>query len=670
MHKLPSFSRWYLLAVGVGIAALIAAACGGAAEPTATPRPATQPTTAPAAPQPTAAPAVTTAPAQPTAAPTVARPQPTTAPPPAGVKPSGAALMAQSVVNPMIGDPSLAPYRDWEQSGNLGITEYLFVMENGDPMTPHLATSWEVATDGSKVTIGVRQGIPWNSPPGVTQNFGNLTAHDVVWFINKQNAFTNPESTSGDAGDFAAVFKEARVIDDYKFEIDLATPTYFGLPLSQFGILSAAPSIRSKSVFDKMGRDWMIDHAVGTGPYVQKEWVNNERGVVEAIDQHWKDTATVKTFTVLQVPENSSRVAMVKAGQADLAVVDFKLVPGLVKEGLAYIITQPDEYVGVSAIWSGNLWEEFHHRTGQPLEPWKAPSYARDYPWIGNPWGNRVPYTDTDNPAGMDDMEQARLVRLALSYAIDREGINEKLLGGMGTPIYSEYMGPKYPGWDPKRMAPPRDHNTGEIISNPGPTQKPVPWQIEYDPDLAKELLKAAGYPNGFEITLQSYACEIGEACLEVADIVTSAWGQVGLKVTQKREDYGGVISPRMRVREQVDPIIKNGDVNSNQYPLDWPYPPVDTSRSRPGWGVAFESKYLADNVVAISGSRDRAFREQKHLETADYMLYWQLYDGLIQIPVGILANPNRVKSWLSRPQHYVGAVSGSNPQFLRLVGQ
>ena len=48
-------------------------------------------------------------------------------------------------------------------------------------------------------------------------------------------------------------------------------------------------------------------------------------------------------------------------------------------------------------------------------------------------------------------MEQARLVRLALSVAIDRNAINKNILNDLGLPIYSEYMGPEYPGWDATR---------------------------------------------------------------------------------------------------------------------------------------------------------------------------------------------------------------------------
>lgn len=593
------------------------------------------------------------------------------------VEQSGSVTFVSNLVNPMIGDPAIAPYRDWEQSGGLAITEYLFVMEDGNPMSPHLASSWEVAGDGSKVTIGLKQGITWNSPAdAMGQDFGDLTADDVVWFINRQNAFTNPTSTSGDAGDFAAVFGESRVIDSHTFEMDLQTPTYFGLPLSQFGILGAAPSIRSKSVFDTMGEEWMRDHAVGTGPFVQGEWVNNERGVAEAVPDHWNEPATIQTFVKLQIPENSSRVAMLKTGQADIATLDFKLVPGLIQEGLSFLSSFPGGYVGQSILYPGNLWEEVHPITGEPLgntaiapdyvDPWLAPPYEEDIPWIGDPWqemGKPGLYMDDNNPPGMTDMEQARKVRLALGMAIDREAINEVVLGGLGTPIYSEYMGPLYPGWEPMRVAPAMDWATGEVDD----MMDGVPWTLQYDPAGAKALLEEAGYPMGFDVTLQSYVAETGEVTLEIADIITSQWSQIGLNVVEKREDYGSVISPRMRQRVQFDPVVKNGDVNSNQFPKDWPYPPVDSALSRPGWGVGFETPVLSSNHLEIRSSKDKAFREELHQQTADYILYWQLYNGVYQIPKGVVVNPNRVSSWSSRPVHY-GNVG--TPQWIRLVGQ
>ena len=94
------------------------------------------------------------------------------------------------------------------------------------------------------------------------------------------------------------------------------------------------------------------------------------------------------------------------------------------------------------------------------------------------------------------------------------------------------------------------------------------------------------------DLVLQSYVAETGEVSLEVADTVMSTWTQLGIEISGLEEDYGGVISPRMRRREQALPVLKNGDVHSNSYPLDWPLPTVDSSSSRPGWGPGFESQH------------------------------------------------------------------------------
>ena len=269
----------------------------------------------------------------PTPAPVVVVATPAPPRPPTGR--SVALTIAQPVLHPMIGDPAVAPYRDWEQSLRVGITESLFTFKNGDAMSPHLATGWRLSPDSSKATITIRKGIPWNTGSGAAGiDFGELDAQDVVWFLNRNNSTTNPQTTSGDAGDLAAVFGEARVVDTYTLELDMVPPApTYGLPLSDFGVLGATVSIRSKKVFDKMGPTWVVGNAVGTGPFVQKEWISNERGTVEALGKHWVDSPDpdIKTVTWIQVPELSSRVAMLESGAVDAAVMDFKIVPGLIK---------------------------------------------------------------------------------------------------------------------------------------------------------------------------------------------------------------------------------------------------------------------------------------------------------------------------------------------------
>ena len=125
----------------VTLAALLVVSCAKAT-PTPTPRPTATPTATPMQ---------------------VATPTPK----PGGEEPSGKVIFANSVLDAMIGDPAQAPYRNWEQSGNLQITEYLFMhdQDSGNPMHPYLAEDWQVSSDGKKVTISVKKGIPWYTPP-------------------------------------------------------------------------------------------------------------------------------------------------------------------------------------------------------------------------------------------------------------------------------------------------------------------------------------------------------------------------------------------------------------------------------------------------------------------------------------------------------------------------
>ena len=267
----------------------------------------------------------------------------------------------------------------------------------------------------------------------------------------------------------------------------------------------------------------------------------------------------------------------------------------------------------------------------------------------------------------MSDMEQARLVRLALSTALDRAAINDVLLNGIGTPIYSEYMGPEYPGWDPDRDTGIWDA-TGNKTSATGGVIHKLP---DGDIVAAGALLDQAGYPADASgsrpidgLVLQAYAAEAGPVGLEVADTVMSDWARLGIEISGLVEDYGGVISPRMKRREQYLPVLKNCDVHSNVWPQDWPIPPVDTSRTRPSWGCGFESKFGAKMVSDVLMEKDAAERKRMHIDSVDYSMYWLQYAGVYQVPKGIVVN-DKIKEWNAPQQHYANV--SNNPELIVL---
>ncbi|MBP0618096.1 ABC transporter substrate-binding protein [Jiella mangrovi] len=101
-------------------------------------------------------------------------------------------------------------------------------------------------------------------------------------------------------------------------------------------------------------------------------------------------------------------------------------------------------------------------------------------------------------------------VRQALDAAIDRKGIVDNILRGMATPKGTQ-VGPADFGY----------------LDIP-PTK--------YDPQKAKELLKEAGYPDGFSIKMQSSHRYMKDG--EVAQAIAQQFGDIGVKVDQEVLDW------------------------------------------------------------------------------------------------------------------------------------
>ena len=166
----------------------------------------------------------------------------------------------------------------------------------------------------------LREALKWQPPVGYEdEDFGELNAAELVEWFNRSNATTNPESTYGDGGDFAAIFLEATAVDEYTIEIGLVSPVYYCLPVSQFGCLSAARGVHKVTSADTKGIDWARSHHIGTGPYRQGECTPGDRCTMHAVTDHWRQVGNVAEITGIQVPEATTpdrKSTPVKIGRA------------------------------------------------------------------------------------------------------------------------------------------------------------------------------------------------------------------------------------------------------------------------------------------------------------------------------------------------------------------
>lgn len=111
----------------------------------------------------------------------------------------------------------------------------------------------------------------------------------------------------------------------------------------------------------------------------------------------------------------------------------------------------------------------------------------------------------------------SKLVRQAFNYAVDVETITETLFAGVTKP-YAGVLPP--PFYDPE--------------------VQPYP----YDPDKARELLAEAGYPDGFDLVMDSYADR-----LQVSQAVAKYLTDVGVRTTIRTHEWANYIQ-RLRDRE------------------------------------------------------------------------------------------------------------------------
>lgn len=407
-----------------------------------------------------------------------------------------------------VGPPQYYGYKlTWpynERNVNLGIYETL-LWWNGE-LQPRIATSWSL--DATSVTLKIRKDVPFHNSA-----YGNVTPEDVVFtFANNSRDGTLHTGASVSRRNYT----KYEVVDSETVRFTFSKPTVdWSLPVrGTFGI-------ESKKWFEDRGEEAAILNSNGTGPYRMMEHVADDHLFLEAVSNHWRKTAPFKTVRVLEVPEQATRVAMLRTREADVVQIGIPVldqvagVPGLsLNEGRLLGAT------GTAVFPAGQYYQKADPQTGNPTN--RVPIV--DLPWVGNP----------DDPA---DMARAAMVRKALSHALDREAVIDTILGGRGCAQYQYRVHSCDPHWQSK-------------------------WETPYDPDKARQLLRDAGYPNGFEFTF-FIPSGINQTMEEVAEAVAPMWEAVGLRPRIEKAAYSAR-RPTMLDRSIKDVwIFIHGDMGS-----------------------------------------------------------------------------------------------------------
>lgn len=181
-----------------------------------------------------------------------------------------------------------------------GLHDALLKPMPGSRMAPSLAESWTVSPDKRVYEFALRNGVKFH-------NGDPFTAEDVVFSFNRAKGAQLKEKV-----------QEVVAVDPHRVRFVLREPwpdfmTFYGT------LASAAGWITPKNYFEKVGADGFKQHPIGLGPY---KFVNMKPGielVMEANEDYWRKVPSVKRLVFQSVPEGSTRLAMLKQGEVDVA---------------------------------------------------------------------------------------------------------------------------------------------------------------------------------------------------------------------------------------------------------------------------------------------------------------------------------------------------------------
>ncbi|MCU0540800.1 MAG: ABC transporter substrate-binding protein [Oscillatoriaceae cyanobacterium Prado104] len=200
---------------------------------------------------------------------------------------------------------------------------------------PSLATEWSSSKDGKTWTFKLRSGVKFHDGTDFDAAAVKFNV-DRWWDAKNPNGFREAGKTyqiwkdffGGFKGEKNSLVKDVVVVDKstIRFVLDrpfAAFPSAIGS--GYFGIASPAAV---KQAGAKYGTPGAV--AVGTGPFVFKEWRSGDRIVLEKNPNYWKNgTPKVDRLVMRFVEDPAARLAQLKAGQLDFTV---DLTPDQLKE--------------------------------------------------------------------------------------------------------------------------------------------------------------------------------------------------------------------------------------------------------------------------------------------------------------------------------------------------
>ncbi|WP_228160494.1 peptide ABC transporter substrate-binding protein [Marinobacter bohaiensis] len=274
--------------------------------------------------------------------------------------------------------------------------EGLVIQDDEGNILPGVAKSWDVNDDNTVFTFHLRDAQWSNGDPVTAGDFvygwqravDPETASPYSWYIEMS---TMKNAAAIVKGDKPPSELGVTAVDDHTLKVELDQPIPYFIRMLGHTTMMPAP----RKVVEQYGDGWTRpDHMVSNGAYRLTDWVVNERIVLKRNTAYWDNEDTVlDKVTILPVASENAELSRYKAGEVDLTGGSTPLAI----EHYRQLKKDIPEQI---------------HTTGQ----------------VGTYY-----YSFNNQKAPFDDVR----LRKALSYAINREVITDKITGQGEIPAYS-----------------------------------------------------------------------------------------------------------------------------------------------------------------------------------------------------------------------------------------
>jgi peptide/nickel transport system substrate-binding protein len=506
---------------------------------------------------------------------------------PAELAPKGHVRLALSSLGPA------EKFLPWADAGcEPFITQRVFYdfLLYSDPNTgelrPGLVESW-VPEDGGKTwRFHLRKGVQFQ------QGYGELTAEDVKFTLER---LSSKESLSSWGRALSRDLDRIEVVNPYEFVIRLKKPDV--VLASNLVEVRCQIVIVSKKYVEAVGEAQAAEKPVGSGPFRLVEHRRQVSARFEATVPHWRKTPGFATMTIFRVDEPAARLAMLRAGEVDVAEIPFKLLKEAEAAGFAFARSK-----GATL---------YHIHLGGMIDP-KNKNFNPNVPWV----------VDPANPASA---ERALKVRRALNLAVNKREIINAIFLGRGESSIVPFLPP------------------GSVF---------VPADLKpyaFDPKQARTLLAEAGYAGGVgfpPITARLVPFPGRSEQVDVAEAVAGYWEKnLGLKIKREVMDWAA-LAQKLSARNEAGIIWAYG---SN------PRPAGEPVVSMVSWVPSWSSYDAIGDIPGVDRLYEAIMKEpepeKRKLRYRDLARYF--YDNYLAVPIASVdaqyaVNPKvvNVKKW------------------------